>query len=66
MRYFILPPFEEHTAADFIEWCESSCTDNLAHGFGEYKQVLRGWMEVGGQTVDQRFCPSIDEGKARS
>merc|ERR1739844_68510 len=57
---------EEHTVAEFIEWCENGRTDLSgtweSKGTGKY---FEGGVEAGGQMVDQRFCPRIDEGEAR-
>jgi len=57
---------EEHTVAEFIEWCENGRTDKsgtwVSKGTGKY---FEGGKEAGGQMVDQRFCPRIDEGEAR-
>merc|ERR1712226_588598 len=57
---------EEHTVAEFIEWCENGRTDKSgtweSKGTGKY---FEGGVEAGGQMVDQRFCPRIDEGEAR-
>merc|ERR1712137_487267 len=57
---------EEHTVAEFIEWCENGRTDKsgtwTSKGTGKY---FEGGKEAGGQMVDQRFCPRIDEGEAR-
>merc|ERR1712176_1532092 len=57
---------EEHTVAEFIEWCENGRTDTSGKwtpkGTGKY---FEGGKEAGGQMVDQRFCPRIDEGEAR-
>lgn len=57
---------EEHTVAEFIEWCENGRTDKsgtwTSKGTGKY---FEGGVEAGGQMVDQRFCPRIDEGEAR-
>merc|ERR1712127_723279 len=57
---------EEHTVAEFIEWCENGRTDKsgtwTSKGKGNY---FEGGREAGGQMVDQRFCPRIDEGEAR-
>merc|ERR1712066_861962 len=57
---------EEHTVAEFIEWCENGRTDAAgtweSKGTGKY---FEGGVEAGGQMVDQRFCPRIDEGEAR-
>merc|ERR1712012_693277 len=57
---------EEHTVAEFIEWCENGRTDKsgtwTSKGSGKY---FEGGVEAGGQMVDQRFLPRIDEGEAR-
>jgi len=57
---------EEHTVAEFLEWCENGRTDKsgdwTSKGSGKY---FDGGMEAGGQMVDQRFLPRIDEGEAR-
>merc|ERR1712176_237849 len=57
---------EEHTVAEFIEWCVNGRSDKSgaweSKGTGKY---LEGGVEAGGQMVDQRFCPRIDEGEAR-
>merc|ERR1719436_170522 len=57
---------EEHTIAEFIEWCENGRTDKsgtwTSKGSGKY---FEGGVEAGGQMVDQRFCPRISEGEAR-
>merc|ERR1712113_1342569 len=53
---------EEHTVAEFIEWCENGRTDKsgdwASKGTGKY---FEGGAEAGGQMVDQRFCPRIVE-----
>jgi len=57
---------EEHTIAEFLEWCISGRSDKsgtwTSKGTGKY---FEGGVEAGGQMVDQRFCPRIDEGEAR-
>jgi len=57
---------EEHSVAEFIEWCENGRTDKSgtweSKGTGQY---FAGGVEAGGQMVDQRFCPRIDVGEAR-
>merc|ERR1719469_563477 len=57
---------EEHTVAEFIEWCENGRTSKsgkwMSQGKGGY---FEGGVEAGGQMVDQRFCPRIDEGEGR-
>merc|ERR1739836_202852 len=57
---------EEHTVGEFIEWCENGRTDKsgtwASKGSGKY---FEGGVEAGGQMVDQRFLPRIDEGESR-
>merc|ERR1712099_138337 len=57
---------EEHTVAEFCEWCENGRTAKsgkwTSKGTGKY---FEGGVEAGGQMVDQRFLPRIDEGEAR-
>merc|ERR1719375_3059693 len=57
---------EEHTVAEFIEWCIAGRTDKsgtwTSKGQGKY---LEGGKEAGGMLVDQRFCPRIVEGELR-
>jgi len=57
---------EEHTVAEFIEWCIAGRTDKsgtwTSKGTGKY---LEGGKAAGGQIVDQRFCPRIVEGELR-
>jgi len=57
---------EEHTAAEFVEWCLNGRTDKsgtwTSKGTGKY---LEGGKEAGGQLVDQRFCGRILEGELR-
>ena len=57
---------EEHTVAEFIEWCINGRTDKsgtwTSKGVGKY---LEGGKAAGGQLVDQRFCPRIVEGELR-
>merc|ERR1711972_410686 len=57
---------EEHTVGEFMEWCENGRTDKsgtwTSKGTGKY---FEGGREAGGQMVDQRFLPRIDEGEAR-
>jgi hypothetical protein len=57
---------EEHTIAEFIEWCINGRTDKSgtwdSKGKGKY---LEGGKAAGGQIVDQRFCPRIVEGELR-
>merc|ERR1719456_1844429 len=57
---------EEHSVAEFIEWCVNGRTDKsgtwTSKGSGKY---LEGGKEKGGQIVDQRFCPRIVEGELR-
>merc|ERR1719476_373158 len=57
---------EEHTVAEFIEFCVNGRTDKS----GEWKSIgtgkyFEGGREAGGQMVDQRFLPRIEEGEAR-
>ena len=57
---------EEHTVAEFIEWCINGRTgvsgEWTSKGQGKY---LEGGKAAGGQLVDQRFCPRIVEGELR-
>ena len=57
---------EEHTVAEFIEFCINGRTDKsgtwTSKGVGKY---LEGGKEAGGMLVDQRFCPRIVEGELR-
>jgi hypothetical protein len=57
---------EEHTVAEFIEFCVNGRTDKsgewTSKGVGKY---LEGGKDAGGQLVDQRFCPRIVEGELR-
>merc|ERR1719161_775540 len=57
---------EEHTVAEFIEFCVNGRTDKsgtwTSKGTGKY---LEGGKAAGGQLVDQRFCPRIVEGELR-
>jgi len=57
---------EEHTVAEFYEWCINGRTDSsgtwTSKGTGKY---LEGGKEAGGQIVDQRFCGRILEGELR-
>merc|ERR1719316_2209882 len=57
---------EEHTVAEFIEWCINGRSDKSgtwdSKGKGKY---LEGGKAAGGQLVDQRFCPRIVEGELR-
>merc|ERR1712228_494635 len=57
---------EEHTVAQFIEFCVNGRTDKAGDwtsvGTGKY---FEGGREAGGQMVDQRFLPRIEEGEAR-
>jgi glutathione synthase/RimK-type ligase-like ATP-grasp enzyme len=57
---------EEHTVGEFIEFCINGRTDKS----GEWKSIgtgkyFEGGKEAGGQMVDQRFLPRIEEGEAR-
>jgi len=57
---------EEHTVAEFIEFCVNGKTEKAGTwtsiGTGKYYE---GGKEAGGQMVDQRFLPRIEEGEAR-
>merc|ERR1712241_419561 len=57
---------EEHTVAEFIEFCVNGRTDKsgewTSQGTGKY---FEGGREAGGQMVDQRFLPRIEEGESR-
>merc|ERR1712224_600025 len=57
---------EEHTVAEFLEWCIRGRTDAAGHwaskGSGKY---LEGEKATGGQITDQRFCARILEGELR-
>merc|ERR1719174_2872017 len=57
---------EEHTVAEFIEFCVNGRSDKsgtwTSKGTGKY---LEGGKAAGGQLVDQRFCPRIVEGELR-
>merc|ERR1712241_493784 len=57
---------EEHTVGEFIEFCVNGRTDAsgtwTSKGQGKY---FEGGVEAGGQMVDQRFLPRIEEGEAR-
>merc|ERR1712187_594606 len=57
---------EEHTVAEFMEFCVNGRTDKSGDwtsvGTGKY---FEGGREAGGQMVDQRFLPRIDEGESR-
>merc|ERR1712086_860608 len=56
---------EEHTVAEFLDWCENGRSEtNKWESKGEGK-YFAGGAEAGGQMVDQRFCPRIEEGEAR-
>merc|ERR1711920_175881 len=57
---------EEHTVGEFVEFCINGRTDKS----GEWKSIgtgkyFEGGKEAGGQMVDQRYLPRIDEGEAR-
>merc|ERR1712151_969673 len=57
---------EEHTVKEFMEFCINGRTE----ASGEWKSIgtgkyFEGGREAGGQMVDQRFLPRIDEGEAR-
>merc|ERR1712039_162142 len=57
---------EHHTVREFIDWCVNGREEGKAtwesKGVGKY---FEGGREAGGQMVDQRFLPRIDEGEAR-
>lgn len=57
---------EEHTVAQFVEFCVNGRSEASGEwtsiGTGKY---FEGGREAGGQMVDQRFLPRIDEGEAR-
>merc|ERR1719162_1933001 len=57
---------EEHTVAEFIEFCVKGRTSKsgtwTSKGEGKY---LAGGKAAGGMLVDQRFCPRIVEGELR-
>ena len=57
---------EEHTVAEFLEFCVNGRTQRSGEwttiGTGRY---FEGGREAGGQMVDQRFLPRIDEGESR-
>jgi len=57
---------EHHTVREFIDWCVNGREEGKAtwesKGTGKY---FEGGREAGGQMVDQRFLPRIDEGEAR-
>merc|ERR1719230_715390 len=57
---------EEHTVAEFIEFCINGRNDKsgewTSKGVGKY---LAGGKAAGGQLVDQRFCERIVEGELR-
>jgi hypothetical protein len=57
---------EEHTVAEFIEFCINGRTAKsgtwTSKGTGKY---LEGGAAAGGLLVDQRFCPRIVEGELR-
>merc|ERR1712194_922726 len=56
---------EEHTVAEFLDWCENGRSEtNKWESKGEGK-YFAGGAEAGGQMVDQRFLPRIEEGEAR-
>merc|ERR1711972_286518 len=57
---------EEHTVDEFMEFCINGRTDKS----GEWTSIgtgknYEGGVEAGGQMVDQRMLPRIDEGEAR-
>lgn len=57
---------EEHTVAEFLEWCINGRTDKsgtwTSKGTGKY---LEGGKAAGGQITDQGFCGRILEGELR-
>jgi len=57
---------EEHTVDEFMEFCINGRNDKsgtwTSIGTGKYYE---GGVEAGGQMVDQRMLPRIDEGEAR-
>merc|ERR550532_3631000 len=57
---------EEHTVAQFVEWCINGRTDKsgawTSKGTGKY---LEGGKAAGGQITDQAFCGRILEGELR-
>merc|ERR1740122_484087 len=57
---------ELRTVREFINWCVEGRVEGGAtwesKGTGKY---FEGGREAGGQMVDQRFLPRIDEGEAR-
>jgi len=57
---------EEHTVGEFIEFCTNGRSEAsgtwTSIGQGKYYE---GGVEAGGQMVDQRFLPRIEEGEAR-
>jgi hypothetical protein len=57
---------EEHTVAEFLEFCEHGRTDKSGEwtsiGTGKY---FEGGVAAGGIMVDQRFLPRISEGESR-
>jgi len=57
---------EEHTVGEFIDFCVNGRTEKspkwASQGQGKY---FEGGREAGGQMVDQRFLPRIEEGEAR-
>ena len=57
---------EEHTVAEFMDWCINGRTNKsgtwTSKGEGKY---FAGGAAAGGQMVDQRYLPRIEEGEAR-
>jgi len=57
---------EEHTVKEFVEWCVNgnggAAGEWKSKGSGKY---FEGGVAAGGQMVDQRFLPRIDEGESR-
>jgi len=59
---------EEHTVAEFLEFCINGRKWPIKSGTWTSKgtgKYFEGGVEAGGQMVDQRFLPRIDEGEAR-
>merc|ERR1712085_241598 len=59
---------EEHTVAEFLEFCINGRKWPIKSGTWTSKGTGKNFesgVEAGGQMVDQRFLPRIDEGEAR-
>merc|ERR1719321_880604 len=57
---------EEHTVAEFVEFCVNGRTDKSGTWTSKVTgKYLEGGKAAGGQLVDQRFCPRIVEGELR-